>query len=160
MSGADVVTADISAYGAVLAVHVIAVLAAYGAPVTYPILLPYLRRHHPEALAGVHETQFMLNTRVAPPASVAIVAAGTYLAFDGDLWSRPWLVAGIVLFALISLVGLIVVVPSTRRLAELARGGVATADEYDVVYRRYLRVEATLGVLVVAAIVLMAAKPF
>jgi hypothetical protein len=155
-----VVTAEVSSYGAVLAVHIVAVLAAYGAPVTYPLLLPYLRRHHPEALPGVHDTQYWLNTRVSAPASVAIVAAGAYMAFEYDLWSQAWLLVGFTLFAIISLVGVLVIVPSTRQLAALAQGGEATAHEYEVVYRRYICVEAILGVLVAIAVLLMAAKPF
>ena len=150
-----------SLYELVLAVHVVAVLAAYGAPLVYPLLIPYLRRHHRAALPGVHAAQYWLNTRVAPPASVTIVAAGSYMGFDQGLWSEAWLITGLALFAIISLVGLVVIVPSTRRLAELAQdGGVGPGGAYDGEYRRYMTTEVTLGVLVVAAVFTMAAKPF
>ena len=160
MNAGAVVCATSSADGAVLAAHIVAVLAAYGAPVTYPLLLPYLRRNHPAALPGVHSAQHWLNTRVAPPASVAIVAAGAYMAFDRDLWSEPWLVTAIALFVVISVVGLIAIVPSTRRLADLAgREGGSSSAEYAALYRRYMTVEVVLGLLVVAAVFVMAAKP-
>ncbi|MGH9157138.1 MAG: hypothetical protein ACRD1K_15160 [Acidimicrobiales bacterium] len=44
--------ASVAGYDLVLSLHVLAVLAAYGAPLIYPVLVPYVRRHNPEALAG------------------------------------------------------------------------------------------------------------
>jgi len=150
----------VTLYGVVLAVHVTAVLAAYGAPIIYPLLVPYVRRRHPSALSAVHDAQYWLNTRVAPVASVGIVGAGVYMGFDRNLWSEAWLIAGLSLFAVISVVGLVVIVPSTRRLADLARSdSTAAGPQYQATYRRYMAVEVALGVLVVAAVFVMAAKP-
>ena len=49
------------------------------------------------------------------------------------------------------------VVPSTKRLAELAPAG---GEAYEAEYRRYMRFETLLAVLVLVAIFFMAAKPF
>ena len=153
------ISAAISAYGVALAVHIFAVLTAYGAPLVYPVFVSYVRRHHPRALTGVHATQYWLNTRVAPPASLAIVGAGAYMAFKNDLWSEAWLVGGLSLFSLISVVGLVFIVPSTQKLSELAPTDSRPSAQYLTVYRRYVAVETCLGLLVALAVFLMAAKP-
>lgn len=155
-----VTPAAVSSYGVALTAHILAVVVAYGAPLAYPMFVAYVRRHHPAALAGVHAAQYWLDTRVAPPASMAIVGAGAFMAFQNDLWAEAWLVGGILLFGVISIVGLVVIVPSTRQLAELAgTDASATSAEYFAVYRTYMRVEIALGVLVILAVFLMAAKP-
>ena len=61
------------------------------------------------------------------------------------------------------------IVPSTKRLAELARvdvdaagpgGAVAWSADYTRVYARYMAAEVLLGVLVLVAVFFMVAKPF
>ena len=54
-------------YSVVVALHIIAAFAAYGLPLAYPLILPYLRRHHPAALPGVHAIQYRLNRYVTGP---------------------------------------------------------------------------------------------
>ena len=69
-----------STYSVVVALHIIAAFAAYGLPAAYPLLLPYLRRHHPEALPGVHAIQYRLNVVLTGPFTVVLLGAGLYLA--------------------------------------------------------------------------------
>lgn len=146
-----------------------AVMAAYGLPLAYPMLLPYVRRNHPSAMPGLHAVQLRLNQRVAAPASALIFAFGAYMATKNDYWQEAWLDVALVLFATISLIGVLYIIPVSRRMAELARADVAATSgeaevswgsEYDRVYNRYLRVEVFLGLLVFIAIFFMAAKPF
>ncbi len=73
----------VSTYSVVVAVHIIAAFAAYGLPLAYPLVLPYLRRHHPEALPGVHAIQYRLNIVLTGPFTIVLLAAGIYLASDG-----------------------------------------------------------------------------
>jgi uncharacterized membrane protein len=148
----------VSTYSVVLALHIIAVLAAYGLPLAYPLLLPYVRARHPEALAGIHDVQYRLNVRLTGPGTVLIPAFGIYLASRGHHWGQAWVTIGIVIIVLIAVLGGGVVVPATKRLAQLAREDVR-GPEYDALYRRYMRVEVLLGALVVLAVFVMAAKP-
>ena len=112
----------VSTYSVVVALHIIAAFAAYGLPLAYPLLLPYLRRHHPESLPGVHAIQYRLNVALTGPGTIALFAAGVYLATAHDLWDEPFVIAGLVAIAIIAVVGGAVIVPATKRLARAATG--------------------------------------
>jgi hypothetical protein len=146
----------VSTYTVVVALHIIAVVAAYGLPVSAPLLVPYVRRHHPAALPALHAAQHRLNNVVTGPFTVLLLGFGIYLATDGDLWGEPFVAVGIAAVAIIAVVGGGVVVPALRQLAALDP---ASAD-YDRVYRRYMTAETFLGAVVLIAIFAMAAKPF
>jgi uncharacterized membrane protein len=146
----------VSLYDVVKALHIMAVVAAYGLPLTYPLLIPYVRRNNPEALPGVHAVQYRLNKYLTGPATAVILLAGVYMATEHDLWGEPWVIVGLLSIAAISGLGGALVLPATERMSQL-RGDSA---EYAAVYRRYMRAELTLGALVLVAIFFMAAKPF
>ena len=145
-----------STYTVVVALHIIAVVAAYGLPLSAPLLVPYVRCHHPAALPGLHAAQYRLNNVVTGPFTVLVLAFGIYLATDGHRWGEPFVAIGIAAIAIIAVVGGGVVVPAVRQLASLD----PDSAEYDRVYRRYLASETFLGAVVVLAIFVMAAKPF
>jgi uncharacterized membrane protein len=146
----------VSTYTVVVALHIIAVLAAYGLPLSAPLLVPYVRRHHPTALPGLHAAQLRLNTVVTGPFTVLVLAFGIYLASDGHRWGDPFVSIGIAAIAIIAVVGGGVVVPALRRLAALDPG----SADYDRSYRRYLASETFLGAIVLLTVFAMAAKPF
>ena len=145
-----------STYSVVVALHIIAAFAAYGLPLAYPLLLPYLRRHHPAALPGVHAIQYRLNRYLTGPFTVLLLGFGIYLASDGGYWEEPFVAIGVGAIAIIAVVGGGVIVPATRRLAGLE----PASDEYARVFRRYMTAEVALGAVVLIAIFAMAAKPF
>jgi len=145
-----------STYSVVVALHIIAVVAAYGLPLTAPLLVPYVRRNHPAALPGLHAAQYHLNQKVTGPFTVLVLAFGIYLASDGHLWSEPFVGIGIGAIVIIGVIGGGVVVPATRDLARLDPG----SSEYAALYRRYMRAETFLGAVVLLTIFAMAAKPF
>ena len=158
----------VTTYFAVKALHVMAVIAAYGLPLAYPMLLPYLRRRHPRAMPGIHDVQYRLNQRLTGVGTVLIIGFGVYLASNQHLWSKLWVQVPIGAMAAIVVLGGAIVVPSSRRMAELARadvesapagGAVAWGSEYERVYRRYMAIEVLLGVLVLTATFFMVAKP-
>src|SRR5690349_4462735 len=117
----------VSTYSVVVAVHIIAAFAAYGLPAAYPLLLPWLRRHHPEALPGLHAIQYRLNVALTGPFTVLLLAAGVYLASTRDLWGEPFTGVGVTAVAVIAVIGGAVIVPATRTLATLA----PDSAEYD-----------------------------
>jgi hypothetical protein len=159
----------VTGYLVVQSVHIMAVVAAYGLPMAYPMLLPYLRRKHPRSMPGVHDVQHRLNIRLTGPGTVLILAAGIYMASKHHLWDETWVAVPVAIIAVIAVVGGAVIVPSTRRMATLARADVDAAaggstavswsPEYTRVYGRYMAAEVFLGVLVLVAIFFMAAKP-
>lgn len=143
-------------YTAVLSLHIMAALVAYGLPLTAPVLLPWLRKHHPETLPGVHAAQHRLNVVVTGPFTVLLLLFGTYLAADRDLWGEPFVHFGIAAVLIIAVAGGWIV-KATKRLSELAAAG---GEEYEALFRRYLAVETGLGLVVLLAVYFMAAKPF
>jgi hypothetical protein len=160
----------VTSYLVVQSLHVMSVVAAYGLPMAYPMLLPYLRRRHPRAMPGVHDVQYRLNIRLTGPGTVLILAFGIYMATKHHLWGETWVAVPVAIIAVIAVVGGAVIVPSSRRMAQLARadvdaapagaGAVTWSTEYNRVYGRYMVAEVFLGVLVLVAIFFMAAKPF
>jgi hypothetical protein len=146
----------VSTYTVAVALHIIAVVAAYGLPLTAPVLVPYIRAHHPAALPGLHAAQYRLNNVVTGPGTVLALALGIYLASEGHHWDEPFVGIGLGAIALIAVVGGGIVVPALKRLAALDP---ATGD-YAAVYRRYMTAESVLGIVVLLAIFAMAAKPF
>jgi hypothetical protein len=143
----------VSTYSVVLALHIIAAFAAYGLPAAYPLLLPYLRARHPEALPGVHAIQYRLNVAVTGPFTVLLLAAGVYLATSHHYWGRAFTTVGLTAVAIIAVLGGAVIVPSTKRLAALE----PDSAPYAAVYRRYMAAEIVLAVVVLATIFAMAA---
>ena len=161
-------TVAITSYDVVKALHIMAVVCAYGLPLAYPMLLPYVRRRHPRAMPGLHDVQHRLNQRLTGPGTVLILLFGAYMASKNHLWGEVWVDVPIAILAVIAVLGGALVVPSTSRLALLARddvdaagaGEVAFGAAYEREYRRYMAAELLLGALVLVAIFFMAAKPF
>jgi uncharacterized membrane protein len=146
----------VNTYTVVVALHIIAVVAAYGLPLSAPLLVPYVRRTHPEGLPGLHAAQYRLNNVVTAPFTVVLLGFGIYLASDGHRWGDPFVSIGIAAVAIIAVVGGAVVVPAVKRLAALE----PSSAEYATVYRRYMAAECFLGAVVLVTIFAMAAKPF
>lgn len=153
-------------YSAIKAFHIMAAFAAYGLPFAYPFLLPYLHRHHPEALPGVHTIQHRLNITLTGPGTVLLFLFGTYMATKNHLWGEPWVDVPIAILAIIVVAGGLIV-RWTGELAHLAAadassptGPITFSSTYSTTYRRYMATETTLGLLVLIAIFFMTAKPF
>src|SRR3954452_12304644 len=95
----------VTSYLEVQSVHVMAVWAAYGLPLAYPLLLPYLRRTHPRAMPGVHDVQHRLNLLLTGPGTVLVLGFGLYMAGKEDLFGETWVQVGLGAIALIGLIG-------------------------------------------------------
>jgi len=157
----------LTSYSVVVALHVIAVLAAYGLPLAYPLMLPYLRRVHPRTMPGVHDVQHRLNLLLTGPGTLLVLGLGIYLAAEEDLFDEPWVHVGLVAILLIGAIGGWVV-GASKRMAELSADDVAAAPEndsvtwsaeYEALYACYAKVEILLGAIVLVAVFSMAAKP-
>src|SRR3954466_12905392 len=117
----------LTSYSVVMALHIMAVLAAYGLPLAAPLFVPYLRRNHPRSMPGVHDVQHRLNIRLTGPGTVLILAFGIYMASKHHLWGETWVTVPVAIIAVIAVVGGAVIVPASRRMAELSRTDVETA---------------------------------
>jgi Predicted integral membrane protein (DUF2269) len=154
----------VTAYDVVLAVHIMAVVVAFGVVFAYPLMFAIAARHDPRGLPLVHRIETTIDRTLVNGALVVVVGAGIYLASDGKHWSEffvQWgLGAAIVIGALVGSV----MIPTSKRaqqLAErdLASGGEAMSEEYRSATRRLATVGSLLSVLVVVTILFMAIKP-
>jgi uncharacterized membrane protein len=156
-------------FDVVMAFHIMAAFAAYGLPFAYPLLLPYLHRHHPRAIPGVHDIQHRLNIILTGPGTVLLFIFGAYMASKHHLWGETWVDVPIAILAVIVIAGGLIV-RWTGELATLSALDVSAAANgtdpitfsptYSSTYRAYMLTETTLGLLVLVAIFFMTAKPF
>jgi hypothetical protein len=137
-------------YDIVVAIHVMAVVAAFGLWFAYPLLVP-------RGDAAAHRAQARVARVVVTPAGTLALLAGIYLASDRSYWDKSWV--GIPLLILIVLMGITggYFMPRQLRLAELADAG-AGAD-YDALARQVARVALVAAALVLVAVFLMVVKP-
>jgi len=157
----------ITTYTALKALHIIAVLGAYGLPLAYPLLLPWLRRRHPRAMPGVHDVQHHLNRVLTGPGTALVLGFGIYLATKEHLWHEFFVQWGLGAILAIGAIGGWVL-GACRRMSELAAADVDATpldsqvvwgQAYEALYKRYSRVEILLGVIVVATVFIMTVKP-
>ena len=150
-------------YGVVLAVHIMAVVVAFGVMFAYPAFIPWARRAHPQAMPVIHEVSVRVGRLVVSPAMVLVLVCGIYLASDADAWSEVWVSVPLLILIVIGALGGMVFAPSDRRLAELARRDLAAggelSEEYDALFRRVAFFGYVTAALVLIAIFFMAAKP-
>jgi uncharacterized membrane protein len=137
-------------YDVVVAIHVMAVIAAFGIWFAYPLLVP-------RGDAAAHRAQARVARLVVTPAGTLALLAGIYLASDRSYWDKSWV--GIPLLVLIVLMGITggYFIPRQLRLAELAEAG--PGAEYDALARQVARVAMVAAALVLIAVFLMVVKP-
>ena len=75
-------------YDFVLAVHIMAVVAAFGVTFAYPLMFMVAAKSQPSAIPLLHRIEYTLARRLINPLLVVIVAAGIYLASDEHLWKE------------------------------------------------------------------------
>lgn len=150
-------------YDFVLAVHILAVVIAFGVVFAYPVIDTQLKRAHPTDLDSLHRLHLVLHRSVITPAMVVVLLAGLYLALDRFSLGDPWISATFaILVVLFGLVGA-VLTPADRRLAELAerdaKASTGPSTDYEAEARRAALFGSIALLLVVVAIVLMSTKP-
>jgi len=114
-------------YDVVLAVHIAAIVLAFGVTFAYPILQVFLTKSAPEAVPGFHRAQARVDGVLTTPMMALALIAGIYLASDRDYFSEVWVVVPLVI--LVVLFGVVggFLTPTERRLADLAERDLAAA---------------------------------
>ncbi len=165
-----------SLFEVVLAIHIIAVVVAFGVTFAYPIMFTVAARQDPRGLPLMHRVEYTTERYLLNPGLLVVLVAGIYLASKGHFWSDffvQWGLAAVVVIG--ALVGA-VMIPTSKRAEQIAtrdlaasaeRASVAAAgaagagevefsDEYRALVRRLSLVGTLLSVLVTVTIVLMA----
>lgn len=146
-------------YPYVKLVHVLLAMVAVGFNASYGIWLARAARE-PAHLAHVLRGIKVLDDRFANPAYLLLALTGVANVLIGQIpFTTPWVLGGIVLWAVVLAVGLGVYTPTLRgQIAALDAGG-AASPTYVRLAARGQGVGVLLAALVVAIVALMVLKP-
>jgi hypothetical protein len=157
----------ITFYDTVLALHIAAVVVAFGVTFTYPLLFALAQRN-PRHLAFAYRFEHAVTQRVLNPGLLVVLLAGIYLASKGHDWGEFWVQWGFGAVIVIGAIAGSVLAPAERKLIELADRAVAAAGdgeitfgaEHDALVRRLQVAGTAASLLVLVTIFVMTAKPF
>jgi hypothetical protein len=116
-------------YTVVLAVHIVAIVVAFGVTFAYPVMYGVGLRMEPRAMPGLHRIQDHVGKRVISPGMVIVLAAGIYLASKLSVWSDFYVQWGFGAIIVLGGLGGAFFAPRERRLAALAERDIAAADQ-------------------------------
>jgi hypothetical protein len=156
-----------SAYEVVMAVHIMAVVVAFGVTFAYPIMYAVGARQEPRSLPLLHRIEYTTERFLINPSLLVVLAAGIFLASDGHHWGQFFVAWGVAVVIVIGAGVGAVLIPTAKRAEEVARrdlgsgdGGVATMSaEYGRLTRRANATGSLLSVLVLVTILFMVVKP-
>jgi hypothetical protein len=157
----------VTAYDAVLAIHILAVVAAFGVVFAYPLMFAIAAKHDPRGLPLLHRIERTVDQTLVNGGLTVAVGAGIYLATDGHHWKEFFVQWG--LGAAIVIGGLVgaVMIPTSRRAQQIAErdlaasgeGELPMSDEYRALTRRLALTGGFASLLVLLTIVFMVIKP-
>jgi hypothetical protein len=156
-----------SFFDVVLAVHIAAVVFAFGATLAYPVLLGTITKADSRALPALYKALHAISTRVIMPGLALVVICGIYLASDHKLWSEFFVQWGLGAVIVIGAVEGMFLSPRERRLVEVADrdlaasgdGPFAPSAEHDSLVKRIGATGALMDLIVLVTILFMAIKP-
>jgi uncharacterized membrane protein len=139
-------------------VHILAVVVALGANFTYAFWLTRAGRDS-ERLVFVIESIRRLDRRVANPGYIVAAIAGVGIDLTGPYrFETPWIVAAIVLYVLVAVLGIALYAPAVRVQLELARRA-PESEAYGAAARRAQALGLLVTAIVVVIVGLMVFKP-
>lgn len=139
-------------------VHVISVVVAVGANLTYPLWLSRLR-HSPTALLFTLRTVKFLDSRIANPAYVVALVTGFGMLHLSKMpMTTPWILAPIVLFIIVGALGGFYSITLRKQIALAEKSG-DSSPEFKALSSRGNRLGAFIFILVLVIIYIMVAKP-
>jgi hypothetical protein len=153
-------------YEVMLALHIAAVVVAFGVTFAYPIIFAVVGRSDPRALAALHRAELAVRQRLIMPGLAVVIVAGIYLASKLEVWTTFYVQWGLGVAIVLGGLGGLFFTPTERRLVELAERDVAAAGEgevsmsaeYQVLIRRLTRVGALASLLVLLTIYFMVTR--
>ncbi len=147
----------------VLALHILAVVIAFGATFAYPVFLAAVTKADPRALPSLYRAFHAVSQRVILPGLAVVVICGIYLASKLHVWSDFFVQWGLGVAIVIGAIEGMLLGPSERRLVEAADRDLAAAGEgpltpgaeHQALARRIGAIGATMDLLVVITIYFM-----
>jgi uncharacterized membrane protein len=151
-----------------LFIHITAAIIGLGAPFVQALTYPVAMRLDPRHLPYKHRFQLAINSFLALPALVVVLATGLYQVSEfeyqlGDFWLSGAMAIVIVLAVMLGAY----FIPEDRRLQAMVERDIDASGSGEIVlsdeYRRRVGLEAAMGtvadLLVIAAVYLMVTKP-
>jgi hypothetical protein len=139
-------------YEVVLAVHIMAVVVAFGVTFAYPIMFSVGARVDPRSLPLLHRIEYSIERRLINPALLVVLLAGIYLASKLHVWSAFYVQWGLAAVVVIGAVIGAVMIPTAKRAEALAQRDLAASGEeatsFSEEYRGLTRRLATIGTLI------------
>jgi hypothetical protein len=154
-------------YTFALAVHIAAIVIAFGVTFAYPVMYATGVRSEPRSMPGVHRIQDSVGKFVISPFLGLALLAGIYLASKLHTWGDFYVQWGLGVIVLLGALGGAYFAPRERRLAELAERDVGASDptagfafsaEYKALRRQVFAVNLAANVLVLVTIYFMTAQ--
>jgi len=145
----------------VLAVHILAVVVAFGVTFAYPLFFAVGTRLDRSAMPWFHRMQQEIGRRLVSPALLLVLIAGIILASNEHQWKHFYVQWGIAAVIVLGALEGAVMTPSERKLAALAERDLAAPSdgwsaEYEALARRTGTIGALMGLLVVVTVFFMA----
>jgi hypothetical protein len=131
----------------VLAIHILAVVIAFGIMFVYPLFTFIGLRLEARAMPSFHRMQRAVHMKVSAPSLVVIVLAGIYLASDLHQWKHFFVQWGLAASIGIGGIGGGYLAPREERLAELAEAELASSAGAEVAWSAdYLAIRRQAGI--------------
>ncbi|HEX4467022.1 MAG TPA: hypothetical protein VH025_07530 [Solirubrobacteraceae bacterium] len=158
-------------YTFALAVHIAAIVIAFGVTFAYPVMYAVGIRTEPRSMPGLHRIQDSVGKFVISPFIGLALLAGIYLASKLHVWSDFYVQWGLGAIIVLGGLGGAYFAPRERKLAELADRDVAAADqgspgernvvfgaEYKALRQQVMMVGLAANVLILLTIYFMTAQ--
>jgi Predicted integral membrane protein (DUF2269) len=160
-------TSAASAYEVVMAIHIVAVIVAFGVTFAYPIMFAVAARQDLRSLPLLYRLEYSIERWLVNPGLLVVLLAGVYLASDGHHWSEFFVQWGVAAVVVIGAVVGAVMIPTAKRaeqaaerdLAAVGDGPLVLGEESQRLARRLSVVGTLLSLLVVATVFVMVMKP-
>ena len=141
--------AGVAFYQVVLAIHIMAVVVAFGVTFAYPLFDVIGHRLDPRAIPWYHRMQVLIGQRLISPGLAVVLIAGIYLASKLHQWGQFYVQWGLAVAIVLGALGGLFFAPRERRLAELAERDVSASAGAEVTWsEEYLttrRLNAIVG---------------
>lgn len=111
----------------ILALHIVAVIVAFGVLFVYPLIRLIGIRLEPQAMPSVRRLERAIHLRIQAPGLVVVILAGIYLASHLHEWGDFFVGWGLAASIVIGGIGGAYISPREARLAELAETQLAAA---------------------------------
>jgi hypothetical protein len=148
----------------VLAVHIIAVMIAFGVTFSYPIFAFVGGRLDRRAMPWFHRMQATIGRRLTGPGLGLVLIAGIILASDEHQWKHFYVQWGIAAVIVLGALEGAIMTRGEQRLAEIAQRDIDAAagrevtwsGDYDALFKRLGATGAVMDLIVLVTIFFMA----